>query len=57
MIGFRAVAEDVAVDHDELAEARWFTRDEVRALAGRRRDSIESYLVATWLDEGPRSGR
>jgi NAD+ diphosphatase len=53
MVGFRAVAtsEEVAVDHDELAEARWFTRAEVRALADGRRDSIESYLVETWLTE------
>jgi NAD+ diphosphatase len=53
MVGFRAVAEteEVAVDHDELAEARWFTRDEVRALADGRRDSIETYLVETWLSE------
>lgn len=54
MVGFRAVAEteEVAVDHDELIEARWFTRDEVRALGDGRRDSIESYLVGTWLAEG-----
>jgi len=53
MVGFRAVAtsEEVAVDHDELAEARWFTRAEVRTLADGRRDSIESYLVETWLNE------
>ncbi|MGB3440694.1 MAG: NAD(+) diphosphatase [Actinophytocola sp.] len=54
MVGFRAVAETdtVAVDHDELDEARWFTRDEVRALGDRRPDSIESHLVGTWLREG-----
>jgi NAD+ diphosphatase len=54
MIGFRAVAatDEIAVDHDELTEARWFTRDEVRALSDGRRDSIESYLVGTWLAEG-----
>jgi NAD+ diphosphatase len=53
MVGFRAVAtsEEVAVDHDELTEARWFTRTEVRALADGRHDSIESYLVETWLNE------
>jgi len=55
MIGFRAVAlsDDVAVDEDELIEARWFTPDEVRALGDRRPDSIESHLVETWLDEKP----
>jgi NAD+ diphosphatase len=54
MVGFRAHAttEDVAVDHDELAEAHWFTRDEVRAQGSTRHDSIESYLVETWLGEG-----
>jgi NAD+ diphosphatase len=51
MVGFRAHAEtdSFAVDHDELDEARWFTRDEVRALGDSRPDSIESYLVGTWL--------
>jgi NAD+ diphosphatase len=57
MIGFRAVAvtDDVAVDQDELIEARWFTPDEVRAMieSGRERpDSIESHLIGTWLSEG-----
>jgi NAD+ diphosphatase len=54
MVGFRAVAttDEVTVDHDELAEARWFTRDEVRALSDGRHDSIESHLVGTWLTEG-----
>ncbi|TDV34895.1 NAD(+) diphosphatase [Actinophytocola oryzae] len=53
MVGFRAVAvtDEVAVDHDELIEARWFTRDEVRAMTDGRHDSIESYLVGTWLGE------
>jgi NAD+ diphosphatase len=53
MVGFRAVAEseEFAVDHDELDEARWFTRAEVRALGDGRPDSIESYLVGAWLRE------
>lgn len=53
MVGFRAVADTdtVTVDHDELDEARWFTRDEVRALGDGRPDSIESYLVGRWLAE------
>jgi len=53
MVGFRAVAatDEIAVDHDELVEARWFTRDEVRTLSDGRRDSIESFLVGTWLAE------
>lgn len=53
MVGFRALAETdaFAVDHDELDEARWFTRAEVRALGDGRPDSIESYLVGTWLGD------
>ncbi|MBM7775159.1 NAD+ diphosphatase [Actinokineospora baliensis] len=51
MLGFRAVAlsPDIAVDRDELDEARWFTRAEVAALGDRRPDSVESYLVDRWL--------
>jgi len=57
MIGFRAQAlsEEVCVDGVELAEARWFTRSELTADRGsvppRRPDSIESYLIETWLRE------
>lgn len=53
MVGFRAVAltDEVDVDHDELIEARWFSRDDVRALGDRRPDSIESFLLETWLGE------
>jgi NAD+ diphosphatase len=60
MVGFRAVAESdaVAVDQDELLEARWFTRDDLldllavhRAEGLDRPDSIEAHLVGTWLDE------
>jgi NAD+ diphosphatase len=60
MVGFRAVAEsdEVAVDHEELIEARWFTRDDVLDLLAAHReqgrdrpDSIEAYLIQTWLDE------
>jgi NAD+ diphosphatase len=37
MIGFlaEALTEEITVDPDELAEARWFTRDEVRAMVAR----------------------
>jgi NAD+ diphosphatase len=55
MIGFRAQAlsDHVCVDHDELQEARWFTRAELRANdRGGRRDSIESYLIEGWLRDG-----
>lgn len=60
MVGFRAVAASdvVAVDEDELLEARWFTRDELLDLIAVHRsegldrpDSIESHLIGTWLDE------
>ena len=54
MIGFRAQAlsDEISVDHDELEEARWFTRDEMRAAgAGQRHDSIEHYLIEGWLSE------
>jgi NAD+ diphosphatase len=51
MVGFRAVAESelIAVDGAELVEARWFTREEVLALGEGRVDSIEHFLVSSWL--------
>ena len=58
MIGFRAtaLAETVHVDGEEIIEARWFTRAELTehaAVAGRlgREDSIDSYLLRSWLEE------
>jgi NAD+ diphosphatase len=54
MVGFRAVAlcDEVRVDEEELVEARWFTRAEVRDQLGPSRpDSIESYLIEEWLGE------
>ncbi len=58
MLGFRATAvrEDIAVDGDELVEARWFSAAEVRgSLASGRRlgrpDSIDRHLLASWLEE------
>ena len=60
MLGFRATAVPgpVRVDADELAEARWFDRDELAARAYSagpdrlfRADSIERYLVESWLAE------
>jgi NAD+ diphosphatase len=37
MIGFlaEALTEDITVDPEELAEARWFSRDEIREMVGR----------------------
>ena len=58
MIGFRAtaMAETVRVDGEEVIEARWFSRDELARpprRAGRlgREDSIDRYLLRSWLDE------
>jgi NAD+ diphosphatase len=55
MVGFRAVAAslDIAVDHAELVEARWFGPDEVadRVAHPRRRDSIGRYLMRSWLQD------
>ncbi|MFI7213798.1 NAD(+) diphosphatase [Micromonospora maritima] len=57
MVGFRATAAstEVRVDGEEVVEARWFTRDELRArvAAGRplgRIDSIDRHLLGSWLD-------
>ena len=58
MVGFRARAtgEAIAVDHDELADARWFSRPELAAhRAARPRthgDSIGTALLDAWLAEG-----
>ncbi|MBY8872834.1 NAD(+) diphosphatase [Micromonospora sp. PLK6-60] len=56
MVGFRAtaVSERIAVDGEELLEARWFTRDELRerTAGGRplgRVDSIDHLLLTGWL--------
>ena len=51
-----AVAENVHVDGEEVIEARWFSRDELTeyaAAGGRigREDSIDRYLLRSWLEE------
>ena len=58
MVAFRATAasESVSVDGTEIAEARWFSRDEIRQYEqahGRlgRVDSIDRVLVGAWLAE------
>src|ERR1700759_3528508 len=58
MIGFRAtaLAQTVHVDGEEVIEARWFTRAELTEharTAGRlgRQDSIDRYLLRSWLDD------
>jgi NADH pyrophosphatase NudC (nudix superfamily) len=62
MIGFRARAasESIAVDVDELVEARWFGEAELAALAAARGprglfndDSIEKFLIDRWMRETP----
>lgn len=60
MIGLIAEIEDgEPVADDDLEDARWFTRDEVRALYGEMlarwappRYSISRLLIDTWLEQG-----
>jgi NAD+ diphosphatase len=63
MVGFRATAADesVSVDGNEIREARWFTRDELRdygKITGRlgRPDSIDRLMLTAWLAEGASEG-
>ena len=52
MIAFRAEAlsDAIDVDGDELAEARWLTREQVREQhMPRLLDSIGAHLIETWL--------
>jgi NAD+ diphosphatase len=56
MLGFtaRAVDEDITIDGDELAEARWFTRDELRRYVESQEVlpppvSIAWRLITDWL--------
>jgi NAD+ diphosphatase len=62
MAGFLARAEDdaVRVDGDEILAARWFTEPELadREAAGQpfgRPDSIDRYLLSTWLSDSATS--
>ncbi|WP_433127777.1 NAD(+) diphosphatase [Micromonospora sp. CA-240977] len=59
MVGFRATAtsDEVRVDGEELLEARWFTRAELRkrVASGRtlgRLDAIDHRLLEDWLAAG-----
>ncbi|MFC0504004.1 NAD(+) diphosphatase [Micromonospora costi] len=59
MVGFRATAasDEVRVDGVELLEARWFTRDDLRARLAEGRpvgriDSIDHHLLGSWLAAG-----
>ncbi|GLZ37368.1 NAD(+) diphosphatase [Actinokineospora sp. NBRC 105648] len=51
MLGFRATAlsAEISVDRDELEEARWFTRAEVAELDRGRGDSVETFLIDSWV--------
>ncbi len=59
MLGFRATGTTTEINciDEELVEARWFTRDEVRDMAGTRdmlppaQYSISRWLIDAWLDE------
>ena len=61
MLGFHALAdpdEQITVDPAEIADARWFTRAEVRAAADGNAEfgipfpsSIAHFLIMKWLDE------
>jgi NAD+ diphosphatase len=62
MLGFHAIAdpdEQITVDPAEIADARWFTRSQIRAAAEGTADfgipfpsSIAHFLIMKWLDEG-----
>jgi NAD+ diphosphatase len=55
MLGFvaRATEEELRIDHDEIEEARWFTRDELRAGEGPRAlpppVSIARHILDRWV--------
>ncbi|WP_299952197.1 NAD(+) diphosphatase [uncultured Modestobacter sp.] len=55
MLGFvaRATSEDLQVDHDEIEEARWFTRDELRSGTGPQAlpptVSIARHIIDRWV--------
>ena len=58
MLGYFAVAthDDLVIDTEELAGARWFTRDELvtlpRGVELPRRDSIARALIDAWIAAG-----
>jgi NAD+ diphosphatase len=60
MIGFHAegLSDAITIDPEELKDARWFTRDQVRNPAAHgfslpRIDSIARRLIEDWLEAGP----
>jgi NAD+ diphosphatase len=63
MLGFRAQAADGELKVDEeLDDARWFSREELRAsinsgaISTPASVSIASHLIRSWLEEGPPPG-
>ena len=59
MLGFRAraISEEITCDKDEIAEAYWFSREDLRQFPDRgyqlsRPDSIAHCLINEWLNEG-----
>ena len=59
MLGFRATTrtETLRIELDELEDARWFSREELKEEASRpvqfpAPDSIARYLIEEWLAEG-----
>jgi NAD+ diphosphatase len=59
MLGFyaEAVSEEITIDPNELVDARWFTRDQLRNPRDHgfllpRGDSIASRLIADWIAAG-----
>ncbi len=57
MLGFygEAMTEDITIDPNELLDARWFSRDDLRDHEARgfslpRRDSIARRLIEDWLE-------
>ncbi len=59
MLGYRARATsfDITVNHNELDDAAWFTRDDIARMGetGKRLprpDSIALWLINEWLNEG-----
>ncbi|MCW2696115.1 MAG: nudC [Modestobacter sp.] len=55
MLGFvaRALDEELRIDHDEIEEARWFTRDELRSGGGPQAlppvVSIARHIIDRWV--------
>ena len=60
MLGFHAegLSEAITIDPEELKDARWFTRDQIRNHAAHgfslpRIDSIARRLIEDWLESAP----